>query len=217
MQHKLKIQAIILAFALCLLFTPPLHAQDYLQHVTFEFGAGFSFPVGQTADHTKMGWNFVASGGPRFNRRFSLTADFSLHYLNIKNSFIEPATGVDLSLGAIMRMWSLTANPTFEFIKQERFTSYATGGYGLYNRHLDLAANGPVPASVCDQFWDACVSNPPPTVISGDRSPYKGGFNVGGGVMFGSHTKFFTEVRYHRMFTTKTPTELIPLTFGIRW
>jgi len=41
--------------------------------------------------------------------------------------------------------------------------------------------------------------------------------NVGGGVMFGSHTKFFAEVRYHHMFTTNAATEIIPLTFGIRW
>ena len=57
--------------------------------------------------------------------------------------------------------------------------------------------------SACDRFWDACISSPPPTVTSGNISPYKGGYNVGGGVMFGSHTKFFAEVRYHHMFTTK--------------
>jgi opacity protein-like surface antigen len=209
------VQRIILSLALCLLFSLPLRAQEYLNHVTFDVGAGFSFPVGQTANHTKMGFNFVASGGPRFNRRFSLTADFSLHYLNVKNSFIDPVSGVDLSLGSIMRMWSLTANPTFEFIKQERFNSYATGGYGLYNRRLDLASNGRVPATACERFFDVCVSNP--LAATGDLSPYKGGYNVGGGVMFGSHTKFFVEMRYHHMFTTNAPTEIIPLSFGIRW
>ena len=217
MQHKPTIQRIILAVALCLLFTPRLRAQDYLKHVTFEFGAGFSFPVGQTADHTKLGWNFVASGGPRFNERFSLTADFTLHYLNVKNSFIDPATGVDLSMGSIVRVWSLTANPRFEFIKQERFSSYATAGYGVYNRRLDLASTGPVPAAACERFWDACLSSPPPTVVSGDINPMKGGYNVGGGVTFGSHTKFFAEARYHHMFTAPAATQIIPLSFGIRW
>jgi hypothetical protein len=36
-------------------------------------------------------------------------------------------------------------------------------------------------------------------------------------VNFGVRTKFFVEARYHHMFTTNSPTELIPLTFGVRW
>jgi opacity protein-like surface antigen len=194
----------------------PVRAQDFLNHITADVGAGFSFPIGEAANHTKTGFNFVASGGPRFNSHFSLSLDFSLHYLEIKNSLQDPETGVDLSLGSIMRLWSLTVNPAYEFIKQERFSSYATAGYGLYNRRLLLAATGAVPAVACDQFWNVCVSSIPVTV-TGKLNPYKGGYNVGGGVTFGARTKFFVEVRYHHMFTTNVATELVPLTFGIRW
>ena len=59
-----------------------------------------------------------------------VTLDFSLHYLDIKNSFPNPGGDAELSFGSIMRMWSLTVNPGYEFIKRERFSSYATGGYG---------------------------------------------------------------------------------------
>ena len=62
------------------LFAAPLRAQDSLKHITFAVGAGFSFPVGAVKAHTKTGFNFVASAGPRFNPRFTLTVDFSLHY-----------------------------------------------------------------------------------------------------------------------------------------
>jgi opacity protein-like surface antigen len=208
---------LFLSAVICGLFTPPLSAQEFLQHVTVAVGAGFSFPAGVTADHTKTGFNFVASGGPRFNR-FSLGLDFSLHYLDVKNSLEIPETNTDLSLGSIMRLWSLTVNPSYEFIKQERFSSYATGGYGLYNRKLLLADPGPVPAVACDEFWNVCVSSPfSSTSVTDNLSPYKGGYNVGGGVTFGAHTKFFVEVRYHHMFTTNAATEVVPLTFGIRW
>lgn len=213
--QKLGIRGIVLCVLLCLLSTIPLLAQDSLQHLTVGVGAGFSFPSGVTADHTQSGFNFTATGGPRFSPRFSVTLDFSLHYLDVKNSFVDPTTGVDLSLGSIMRVWSLTVNPSYEFIKKEWFNSYATAGYGLYNRDLLVPATGPVSANACDVFFNLCIGSNPPTV-TGNINPYKGGYNVGGGVMFGTRTKFFTEVRYHHMFTDK-PTVIIPLTFGIRW
>jgi hypothetical protein len=201
---------------MCFFSIMPLHAQDSLEHITVAVGAGFTFPLGSTADHTKMGFNFVASGGPRFSPRFSATLDFSLHYLDVKNSLTDPQTDVDLSLGSMMRVWSLTVNPSYQFIHREEFRSYATAGYGLYNRELQVPFPGPAPALACDAFWNVCVGGNPPRV-TGNFSPYKGGYNVGGGAIFGTRTKFFVEARYHRMFTTNAPTQMLPLTFGIRW
>src|SRR5215831_1741761 len=108
----------VLSVVICLLVVTPLGAQDILNHITFSAGAGFSFPLDPLAHHTKTGFNFTASGGVRFNKRVTTTLDFSLHYLDLKNSLQSPITGVDLSLGSIMRMWSLTVNPGYEFIKQ---------------------------------------------------------------------------------------------------
>jgi len=211
-------QQILLSVVICLLFTLPLPAQqNFLDHVTAEVGAGFSFPLGTFKNHAKNGFNFVASGGPRFNRHFTVALDFSLHYMDVKN-FLETSENVDISQGSMIRIWTLTVNPGYEFIKQERFSTYATGGYGLYNRKLLLAALGIVPAAVCDTFWKVCVGTPGSSeMLSGDFSIYKGGYNVGGGVTFGARTKFFVETRYHHMFTADTPTTLIPLTFGVRW
>jgi opacity protein-like surface antigen len=214
-RQKLKLKRIPLLLAFCLLSAMPAQAQKNPDHVTFELGAGFSFPLATTAHHTKTGFNFVASGGPRLNRQLSLTLDFSLHYFNIKNSLQDPVTGVDLSLGSMLRLWSLTLNPSYEFIRHERFGVYTTAGYGLYNRRLLLAATGQIPALLCDSFFEGCV-NTFPLKVTGNFSPYKGGYNVGAGMYFGAHTKFFVESRYHHMFT-RQPTEVIPLSFGIRW
>jgi hypothetical protein len=206
----------LVSIVLCLLFTTSLRAQNFLNHVTMGAGAGFSFPVSTLSHRTKTGFNFVASGGPRFNSRFSVPIDFSLHYLNIKNSARSTDPNIDLFLGSLARIWSLTVNPSYEFIKQERFGSYATAGYGLYNRKLLLAAPGLAPVAACDPFWNVCVNNlPSGAEVNGELGVYKGGYNVGGGVTFGAHTKFFAEIRYHHMLTTQA--ELVPLTFGIRW
>ena len=204
-----------LALVICLGFCSISQAQDVLKNVTFGFGAGFSVPTGATRDHTQTGFNFTASGGPRFDRRLSATLDFMLTYSNLKNTFKDHQTLADPSLGARMRLWSLTVNPNYKFIRREKFGAYFTGGYGLYSRRL-LLTTELIPASVCDPFWNVCVMGLPQN-ISGRLSTYKGGYNVGGGVTFGARTKFFTEVRYHHMFTTAFPTEIFPLTFGIRW
>jgi hypothetical protein len=211
-------QRILLPVMTCLLFAAPLRAQDFLNHVTGKIGAGVSFPADILADHVNTGFNFTASGGPRFNRRFSLTLDFTLHYFNVKNSQQGTET-IGLPLGSMVRMWSLTLNPGYELIKQERFTSYVTAGYGLYNRRLLPAQPGMVPVEACDEFWDVCVTSSPFSgqTVTGNLGVYKGGYNGGGGVTFGRRTKFFIEARYHRMFTTKAATQVIPLTFGISW
>src|SRR5215470_13644057 len=106
-------QRIFLPVVIGLLFAMPLRAQDWLNHITAKVGAGFSFPADALADHVNTGFNFTASGGPRFNPRFSLTLDFTLHYFNVKNSRQSTET-IGLPLGSMVRMWSLTVNPGYE-------------------------------------------------------------------------------------------------------
>jgi hypothetical protein len=194
-----------------------LRAQDVLDRITVKAGGGISLPAGTIDDRTRTGFHFVASAGPRFHRYFTLTFDYSLHFLEIRNSFHDPETGVDLSLGSHVRLWSLTVNPGWEFVKREQFSSYAIGGYGLYNRRLLLSDPGLTPAATCDEFWNVCISTLSGPRATGNGSLYKGGYNVGGGVTLGSHTKFFVEARYHRMFATDLDTAIVPLTIGVRW
>jgi len=193
----------------------PLPAQEILNHFTGEVGAGFTFPLDRLADHTNTGFNFVAAAGPRLTNRFALTLDFSLHYTNLKDFLENPATGSSISSGSMARIWSLTLNPVFEFIKHEQFSAYATGGYGLYNRKLLLSAPGATFVAMCDEFWKVCLGAP--LEVSGDLSLYKGGYNIGGGVAITPHIKFFIEARYHHMFTSAGSLTFIPLTFGVRW
>lgn len=219
MHIRSRLTAVFLAglFGLCCLpVQAQTVAQDRLEHVTFDVGAGFSLPLGQLENRADTGFAFVASGGARFSPNLSVGLDFAVHYFNVKNPLPTVATGVNLASGAVVRMWSLTVNPTYQVFKRERSSYYATAGYGLYNRLLE----NPVPAAAtvnsCDAFWNVCVTNSGASV-AGNISPYKAGYNVGGGVNLGSRTKFFIEIRYHHMFTSNSPTEFIPITFGVRW
>src|SRR5262249_33087103 len=107
--QTLKMRRVLFCVILSWLFVLPLRAQQRFDHITFGAGAGFTFPLDALSHHTKTGFNFVASGGPRFDR-LSLTLDFSLHYLNVKNS-LESKDNLKVSLGSMMRLWTLTVNP----------------------------------------------------------------------------------------------------------
>lgn len=217
MAIPLKVRRAFLCVLLVCVFSMYGHGQDRLEHITFDVGGGFAFPAGQLGNRVQTGFGIVASGGPRFNPRLSLGLDFTINYFNLKNFIAAPVNQVS-SLGSMVRIWSLTVNPTYQFWKEENVSSYVTGGYGLYNRDLQLSNSGAVlPAGACDTFFNVCNANSQVSAIANDLNTYKGGFNVGAGMNFGAHTKFFVEARYHHMFTTHSPTEIVPLTVGVRW
>src|SRR5436189_2968030 len=126
MDHHPNLQRYLICVVLSVLFTMNLYGQDTLKHFTFDVGAGFSFPSGQLANHTKTGFNFAASAGPRLNSSFSIDLDFSLHSFNVEDSLHSTVNDVDFSRGSVVRLWSLSVNPTYQFLKRERFSGYAT-------------------------------------------------------------------------------------------
>jgi len=210
---------ICLSFVICVLAVVPLQAQKFDNFVA-QIGAGFNTPVGPANSRLGNGFSFNAAAGPRFAQNASLLLDFSYNNLNVihltRNGFLSDTD--DPFFDASGKMWSLTVNPEFEFVKAENWSWFAQGGYGVYNRRLNLKATTFSPAVVCDDWWDICTAG----IVTGDevigkQSTYKGGFNVGTGWTFGSSTKFFADVRYHQMFTTNQDTQLFAFNFGVRW
>jgi hypothetical protein len=60
----------------------------------------------------------------------------------------------------------------------------------------------------------------PANQVIGRFSQNTGGVNIGGGfdIALGhTGTKFFTEARYHWIDTSRHATEIVPVTFGLRW
>jgi hypothetical protein len=57
-------------------------------------------------------------------------------------------------------------------------------------------------------------------VITGSRSANAFGGNIGGGFTYRlgeSHAKLYAEIRYHYASYNKVSTQVLPLTFGVRW
>jgi len=67
-------------------------------------------------------------------------------------------------------------------------------------------------------FFPAAV---PANTVLGSFTQNKGGLNIGAGVEVrvkgDSKTKIFAESRYHYIYTSPRATQILPVTFGLRW
>ena len=204
----MKSYALLTGLALAL----TLQAQEH-RHLTGYFGAGFTTPVGTVSDRLNTGWDFVFGAGYRVNKHFSLPIDFTAQ--GSSATVLQDKTPISGN----MLLYSFTLNPTYEIQTHSPVGFYVTGGYGIYARRLQLTSTDLASGFYCDPWWGFCYPGlVPAEVVLGQNWTYKGGFNVGGGITFGSPgARFFAEMRYHYVFTTNVRTEMIPVAFGIRF
>ena len=206
--------------AILLLIANSLFAQD-VPSWNLNIGGGVGFPLSSTQNFVNDGGHFVVGGGPNFGRFLGLSGEFMLHDLPIKHSVMD----AQLVPGASAREYALTINAIIRIpTAAGRAGFYLIGGAGWYQRSGELSATTPVPGIVCPAFWvwwGACVKGLfPETAISSSTINNAFGGNVGGGFTFrlgSGSTKFYTEVRYHHASHDHVDTDLLPLTFGVRW
>jgi hypothetical protein len=122
--------------------------------------------------------------------------------------------------GASARQYAWTFNPIVHVPLGSKFGGYIIGGGGWYHRSGETTTPGV--GVICDPYWSwwfGCTIGSV-DIITGSKSDNAFGGNIGGGLTYRlgeSHVKFYTEVRYHHVSYDKISTNLIPVTFGIRW
>lgn len=192
-----------------------VQAQDY-HKANFNIGGGVGFPVSELSNFANAGGNFVAGAGVNFERHFGVNGEFMWHDLPIKSS-VKQALGTP---GAEARQYSVTVNPIVNFEGDHRIGGYVIGGIGWYHRSGETTT--PALGVVCDPYWSWWFGCTVGTVsaITGSTSDDTWGQNIGAGVtarLGESHAKFYAEFRYHHADYHSVSTEIIPLTFGLRW
>jgi hypothetical protein len=185
-------------------------------HLTFEAGAGFNAPVGNDTPYITWGGNFTVGGGYRFSRRVSALLEFQFIDDKLPGAFIAAGGGQ----GGNAHIFSITGSPVFDLFPKASNSIYLTGGGGYYHKSTNFTVQ------VCCDFFGYPVN-----VTSNSFSSDQAGANFGlgythriGGVYGDGTMKFFAEARYLYIHTppiTQTnglgTTELIPVTFGVRW
>ena len=195
------------------------HAQDFPRW-NFNIGGGVGFPLSTTSDFVGNGANFVVGGGPSFTRYLGANAEFMWHDLPTKDSVVN-ALGVP---DAHAREYSVTLNGILQNPGTSRIGAYIIGGGGWYHRSGKVTAPALVAGTVCPAFWvwwGTCVNGVwPANIVIASASSNSFGGNIGAGmsVRIGeTPVKVYTELRYHHASHNHVDTDLLPLTFGLRW
>ena len=187
-----------------------LSAQE-VSRFTFDLGAGFTQPVGNTGRFLNEGWNVQGGAGYNFSSR--LGAMIQLDY----NSFGLNGTALGTSgfPGGDIRVFSATIDPIVHLTPRSHFDVYAIGGGGLY--HWSQQFSTPV-GTVSNSFAGSF-----PLVVPSSGTDYtvnRPGWNAGAGIAFGTkwHGKVFAEARYVHIFMDNgLRADYVPVTFGFRW
>ena len=192
------------------------------RHYTFEGGAGFNAPIGNDLPYITWGGNFTIGGGLRLSSVFSLLGEYSFIDDKLPGAFVaanNPAGGGNGS-GGNTHIQSLTVEPVIDLFPKWSNGAYLIGGGGWYHKSTNFTA------LVGYDFYGY-----PVYVNAASFSSNQGGFNAGfgiyhrmGGVYGDGTAKLFAEARYLWIDTPKVGqvngfgrTELIPVTFGVRW
>ena len=210
----LSVQVAVIVVAL----TPWSQAQDEGQYgrYLFNVGGGVGFPQGDLSKFINTGGNFVVGGGINFGKYLGVDSEFMWHDLPV-NSATKQALNTP---GAHARQYSWTFNPMFHFPLGSKAGGYVIGGGGWYHRSGETTTPGT--AIICDPYWSwwfGCTIGGV-DVITGSTSSDAFGGNIGADFTYRlseSHAKLYAEVRYHHASYHKVDSNLLPLTFGIRW
>jgi len=186
----------------------------------FTIGGGIGFPQSTSASFVNNGANFVVGAGPNLRKFLGLDAEFMWHDLPVKRNVINALQVPDASA----RLYSVTFNGIVPIPTHGKVGFYLIGGGGWYHRSGELTEPGLVHGTVCEPFWiwwGDCVDGliPGNKVLASSSSDTFGG-NIGGGITyrFGMGSiKFYSEARYHHAPHNHINTDILPLTFGLRW
>jgi hypothetical protein len=184
--------------------------------IALEFGGGFNAPIGNDTPYITWGGNFTAGGGLNFSRRFSLLGEFQFMDDKLPGALVAAGGGT----GGDAHIFSLTVDPVIDLFPKWNNSVYVTGGGGYYHKSTNFTIQE------CCDFYGYPVN-----VVANSFSSNQGGVNLGlgfshrlGGVNGDGTMKLFGEARYVYIHTPAITTsnglgttELIPVTFGVRF
>jgi hypothetical protein len=180
-------------------------------------GGGYTRSVGESDGRLSSGWNVTVGAGYNFNEPFGIVGEYSYNGLGVSGGALREIAQSEGNANVI----TLTANPTFRFGTRSTVGGYIIGGGGAYRRSVEFSRPTFATIIIIDPWWGHTgVTVIPAGTVLGSTSTWGAGWNAGGGVTFrigGSDTKFYAEFRYHRAYTKNSNTELMPITFGLRW
>jgi hypothetical protein len=209
----MKYPGLVWCAAIC--FAGTLMAQQEFSRFSFNVGGGFTEPVGSTGRHLDMGWNVDTGAGFNFTSHVGAMVQFNYNSFGINSATLNNLGFPD----GTVRFWSVTLDPIVHLNPKGPVDFYLVGGGGLYHRTQEFTAPTVAVVTGFDPFFGFFPVAVAANQVLASYSVNKPGVNGGAGFSFGGKrkAKFYAEARYHRMFINDRHTDVVPVTFGIRW
>lgn len=191
-----------------------LSAQEF-PRFTFNAGAGFTTPVGNTGNSLDTGWNVRGGVGYNFLPWLGANLDLGFDSMGINSTTLG---GLGVGGGAV-RVFSTTFDPIVHLTPKHHVDVYLTGGGGYFREETQLTNPGVATGIFGYPFFGFYPAQYETNFVVGDYSVNKPGLDGGAGVAFGSKWggHFFAEARYVRIFSgAGYHTNYLPVTFGFR-
>lgn len=212
----------MLLFVLLCGIAIPSTAQKF-NRFNFNVGGGYGGAMSDVGRYADRSYHGVAGGGLNLSRNIGLRAEYMYFNLAFKDSVkvqqsLPDATG---------RLQSATLNLFWQWPLDNKFSVYAIGGAGWYQRRVEARSQFLPAGTVCQPAWQLwgieCTNggsglvDPSQTLSSHTVSA--GGYNFGGGFSYRiqKKTRIYVEGRYHHANTSNLTTKVFPVTVGLRW
>jgi hypothetical protein len=205
-----------LALASCfgLLLGGSLTAQE-VSPFSFQIGAGFTQPVGNTGRNLDQGWNVQGGVGYNFGPYVGAMIDLGFNSLGVNSTKLN-TLGFP---GGDVHIFSATLDPIVHLNPRGHFDVYLTGGGGVYHWYQEFTQPSIATAVGFNPFFGFYPTAFPVNQVLASYEVTKPGVDVGAGVAFGKwHGKVFAEARYNRIFMGgDRHADYVPVSFGFRW
>jgi hypothetical protein len=206
---------------------------DSSNKLILEFAGGYDPAIGATKKSQQNSWNVTLGSGYNFSRRWGVMLEYGFVHSSVPDLYLEEtfpwggdfAHDYDYGLKGNVRVWSITAEPTYHFWNGQKNGAYVLVGGGFYRKNTVLQ-NGSSDVACNFYFPAPCTSG------SVGYSNNAGGLNAGLGLAHrvGTYTnaKLFIDARYVLVDNQASPnntgypaanqrTTYSPLTAGVRW
>jgi len=179
-------------------------------------GGGFNAPVGNDIPYITWGGNLTIGGGLHLSREFTILGEYQFIADKLPGALVA-AGGGDTGNAHIN---SITFSPVIDLFPNHATSVYLTGGGGWYHKSTNWNV------LIGYDFYGYPVYATLHS-FSSDQWGANGGLGIShrlGGVYGDGTMKIFAEARYLWINTPPIGepnglgrTELIPVTFGVRW
>jgi len=207
-------KSFIVSSGVCLFAAALVNAQE-VPKFTFNVGAGFTRPVGDTGRHLDTGWNVQGGVGYNFSPYLGANVDVAFNDLGITSADLN-RIGVP---GGDVHILSATLDPIVHLNPHGHVDFYITGGGGVFRWNQEFTQPTVAIVPGFDPFFGFFSAAVPATQVLTSHSVNRPGIDIGAGIAIGAlgRGKIFAEAKYDHIYMRGAHADYIPVTFGFRW